>query len=415
MILFPDLPIRHKLRIGFLGTILGALLLACGAFVVYDVINFRRSLVNSHTVIADAIGKISTAALVFAGATEGAKDDAEEILQALAFKPSVVSCCLYTDNGALFATYARDGLSVDFPARPGPDGTRFEGQYLIIFRPVMLDGRRAGTIYLRSTLDELDQHVRSYVVISALVFTGVSLLAFALSAALRRLILQPILNLAAATKRITEEKDYSVRVPETSRDETGMLAHAFNEMLEGIQQRKNALRAANEAFRELNASLEQRVRERTAQLASANHELEAFSYSVSHDLRAPLRAVDGFSRMIVEDYGGVARRRRPAHARRGPLRNPADGPTDRRPPRVLAPRPPADGIGGNRHAVHGPGGLRRACRTRTSRTEPASRPARPAARPGLPHDAPAGLGEHHRQCHQIHQGPRARRDHHHRQ
>ncbi len=99
-------------------------------------------------------------------------------------------------------------------------------------------------------------------------------------------------------RRVDGEYRWFLQRALPARDSTGSVSGWF-----GTNTDIDDKMRAEENVNQMNQTLEQRVRERTSQLEASNRELEAFSYSVAHDLRAPLRAIDGFSQALVEDYG----------------------------------------------------------------------------------------------------------------
>jgi signal transduction histidine kinase len=280
---FRNASIQRKQMLVIMLTSVVALLLACAAFVTYEIVSYRQELVWSSSTLAEIIGNNSSGALDF-----NDSKTAEDMLSALRARPNIVAACIYSRDGSLFAKYLRRDLAKGFSVpKPEADGYRFTNDGLILFHSIEAKGDRIGSICLVSDLGRLTARLRRYALIVVAVLLASMLAAFSLSSRLQRWLSEPILHLAKTARDVALNKNYSLRAVKRSQDELGRFTDDFNAMLSQIQQQDAALQAANE-------SLEQRVEERT-------HELEN-SLSLVH--ATVESTADGI--LVVDRQGKVA-------------------------------------------------------------------------------------------------------------
>jgi len=284
-----NLPIRRKLMTVNLLISSIVILLTCTAFITYEIITLRKAMLQGYSTRAQIIAANSSAALAFQN-----EADAADVLSALKTDKRIMTACLYDDQGKILAKYPSNAAAGVFPDAPRASG--YQNGCLEIFSPVVQGGRTLGAVYLQSDLSALTDRYRVYAGLAAIIIASSILVAYLLSRMLQRQISLPILALAETARVISDHHDFSVRAAKISDDELGLLTDAFNQMLTQIE-------AQDMAIKKLNTELEQRVVQRTGELEAANRELEAFSYSISHDLRAPLRTVNGFAGIVLEDFG----------------------------------------------------------------------------------------------------------------
>jgi signal transduction histidine kinase len=278
-----DTPIRRKLMLILLATSLVVMLLMRGVFFTYEFFTFREATARQLATIGQMLAANSTAALAFEN-----QDDAREILTALKADPHIVTAAIYDLNGELFARYPAALPETLFPSSPGETGFRIVDTYLAGFQPIMQRDHRLGSLYLKFDAGAmLQEWLWGSLRLALAVMAVILLAAYLIARLLQRQISQPILDLAETAKAISERQDYSVRAPRLGTDELGQLTTAFNLMLDQIQQ--------------LNREQEQKVLDRTAQLAAANTELERSRA----DIRSLFDSLPGLFLVLTPDYNVV--------------------------------------------------------------------------------------------------------------
>ena len=308
MVNLRDRPIRQKITLVIMLISGVVLLLAFAALFYFQAYTLRQQSVHELAVVGEITAHNCAAAVMFKD-----EDAAAQILSGLKTMPQIVSARLEPMDRQRLAFFGSARDDIDIRSAQSQAGFQIEGNRILLAQPVLLNGKREGTLYLVADLHAMTaQLLRLYGGIFGLVLAASLLFAFVLSSQFQHFITDAILNLAGTARAIADHKDYSVRASKVCGDELGVLTDAFNQMLAQIDSQDAALHRAQQKLEEkvdaLQCEISERERAEAALRISQKKLLESsrlagmaeVATGVLHNVGNVLNSVNVSAGLVVE-------------------------------------------------------------------------------------------------------------------
>jgi len=298
-----DLSFRHRVTLVMTLTTGLALIVAGAGLLVFEAAQAYRRTARDLASIAEIVGAHSGAALAF-----NDRAAAQETLDTLRSRPEIVCAGLYDAGSRPFAGYCHTGTADSLPAAPGGDGLTFDEHSLLLVTPVLLEGERTGTVYVRTSLVPMAATLRGYGLTVLLMALAAMASAVPISRCLQRSVSRPILELAETAQAVTRDGNYSLRVPRLGTDELGMLTEDFNTMLARIEGQDAELRRARDELGLWLAAQGEDLRHETSERRRAEELNQRLMLAVQHS-RELISIADPDDRLLfvnrafLEAYG----------------------------------------------------------------------------------------------------------------
>jgi methyl-accepting chemotaxis protein len=250
-----DLPIRRKITLVIMLIASVVLLLAFAALFWFQAYTLRQQSAHELAVVGQITAHSCAATVMFKD-----EDAAAQIVGGLKAMPQIVSARLELTDGQRLAFFGAARDEGEIKAARLQAGFKVDGNRILLAQPVLLNGKREGTLYLLADLEAMSsQLLKLYGSIFALVLVASLLFAFVLSNQFQRFITNPILRLTGTARTVADHHDYSMRAPKHCCDEIGVLTDAFNQMLDQIESQDSALQRAQRELQEQVDALQREI------------------------------------------------------------------------------------------------------------------------------------------------------------